>query len=176
MIYRIGQILGWPWRMLRDLFRMFPNYFRIFGWSAIVIYAVPRVENYWAMHFREIPGVPVGTIVFLFAAAAFLATLSGSVYLLGSLLRQIAGTERTIVVNNSGESASGRRTLAKAKSPTDGSFIPANDEALWAQEKFELLKKHGVLIGTDLESLSVEDLAREIGLDEILKRRGKTEE
>lgn len=162
MISLLGQLVGyfvnaWAW-----LFRTQSTLLKRLVLIVIVVLAGPPVVQYW-MSRVHMPAVPISAIIETAIATLFMVAFGGSMYVLIGFLNQLTVSQRI------GSYAIPKGQL-QAMKPTDGAFIPTDDEKLYDNEMLEKLKKAGILNKTDLEGF-----ASEVGHAQIVKMRGRTE-
>lgn len=159
----IGKLVGyfvnaWAW-----LFRTQGRLLRNLLVLAIIIVAAPPVTQYW-MSRTIIPEVPVTAIIGMGMGTLFLVAFASSMYVLIGFIQQLTVSQRIM-------SFQVPKAQLQSMKPSDGTFIPTNDEKLYDDEMLEKLKRAGILNNTD-----VEGLASEIGHAQIIKMRGRTEQ
>ncbi len=140
-------------------------------YGGAVIVGIPPLLQYWVsrIHVTEVPKVPVSAIVALAVATAFMLAFGGTMYI---VIQALMGISSQVVAR---QASPGYYSPGAVKpKATGGSFIPPNDMDVAVREKLDELKKKGILLGTDM-NMSLEDLAREIGMSQMEKTRGVTE-
>jgi hypothetical protein len=141
--------------------------------TVIGILLVPPIERYWGPRMTEFPSIPISALALMFLGAMFMTAAAAFIYVCGLLIVQIVQMERAPRYPGRAPGLTPVSERAKVEASTGGSFIPNDDETLFLREQFDILKKQGVL--TDTDKMDLETMAKEIGLQTILKERGRTE-
>jgi len=122
----------------------------------VIVMIVPPVTQYWLDNVR-MPDVPMSAIFAMLVGSVFMFAFAAVIYVVLHFLRQIVLVERTTIGPDA--TAAGVPVRSRGK-PTEGTFITANDNMLWAREQINELHEQGIL--TEMDTMEFDELVKEM--------------